>query len=83
MILTCSEISAQIELRLAGQLSATALAAWALDTFYAIEQAALTVAEADATAVAEVLDALMFADDARFALDDTEMQRLIARLQSP
>jgi hypothetical protein len=83
MILTRSEISAQIERRLAGQLSAEALATWALDTFYALEQAELTVAEADTAPVAEVLDALMFADDARFALDDTEMQRLIARLQSP
>jgi hypothetical protein len=83
MILARSEIIAQIEQRLAEKTSAAALAEWALDTFYALDQARLTVTEADATVIADVLDELMFADDARFALDESDLQRLLARLQSP
>lgn len=83
MILVRSEIIAQIEQRLAKQTSAAGLAEWALNRFYALDQAQLVVAEADAGVIADVLDELMFADDARFALDEADLRRLLARLQSP
>jgi hypothetical protein len=83
MILERSEIIAQIEQRLAEQTSAAMLAEWALDKFYALDQAQLAVAEADSGVIADVLDELMFADDARFALDEADLRRLLARLQSP
>ncbi|RRR72519.1 MAG: hypothetical protein EI684_10060 [Candidatus Viridilinea halotolerans] len=83
MILTSSEIIAQLEQRLAERMSAAALANWALATFYALEQGRLTVAETDAAPFAEVLDALMFADDARFALDEAGLRQMVARLQRP
>lgn len=83
MILTSSEIIAQLEQRLAEQISAAALAKWAFATFYALEQGELTVVEAEAAHIGEALDTLMFADDARFALDEAGLRQLIARLQSP
>ena len=81
MILTRSELIIQLEARLAGQISAKSLAAWAFDQFYALEQATLMVDEADGDVIAEVLDALMFADAPSFALDETDLRRLLARLK--
>lgn len=78
-----NDLIVRITERLDGRLSDAALAAWAFDRFYAIEQGEEEV-EADASgAIAEILDELMFADDATFALDDADLRRLIARLEQP
>lgn len=83
MIVARKDVIAKLEARVAGQLSAAALAAWAFDLFYEIDQGQHEVAEADADAVAAVLDELMFADDESFALDTADLRRLIDRLQQP
>lgn len=80
MIITRNDIITRIEDRLAGRMSAEALAAWAFDRFYAIEQGD-EEAEADAAErTADILDELMFADDESFALDDAGLRRLIVLL---
>jgi hypothetical protein len=81
MILPRSDVIARLEDRLTGQSDDRGLAAWAFDSYYAIEQGTLTVDPADADVIAEVLDDLMFADDPSFALDEADLKRLIARLQ--
>lgn len=82
-MLNRNDLIVRITERLDGRLSDRALAAWAFDCFYAIEQGE---EEAEAGAndlIAEVLDELMFADDESFALDDADLKRLIARLEQP
>lgn len=81
MILLRSDVTAKLEDRLAGRLDAAALAAWAFERFYEIDQGERTVPPEDADVVADVLDELMFADDESFALDEADLQRLLARLQ--
>lgn len=76
-----SEIITKIDEQIAGRLSAAALANWAFDMFYAIEQGEVT--EADSDLVVDVLDELMFADEALFALGEADLRRLIARLEQP
>jgi hypothetical protein len=76
-----NEIIARIHERLCGQLSDAALAKWAFDRFYAIEQGEETVDVSDGDLIAAVLDELMFADEKSFALDDADLRRLIARLE--
>ncbi|MCU0492239.1 MAG: hypothetical protein MUD01_11655 [Chloroflexaceae bacterium] len=71
----------RIQERLAGELSAESLAAWAADQFYAVEMEQLTLAADESEAVLMVLDELMFADDEEFALDQDALQELIVRLQ--
>lgn len=83
MILTRSDMIARLEDRLAGRSDDRGLAAWAFDSYYAIEQGTLAVDPADADPIAEVLDDLMFADEPSFALDEADLTRLIARLQGP
>jgi len=73
---------AQIEQHLAGAIDAAALAAWAFNQFYAIEQAEDDLPPAETECIMDVLDALMFGDDPRFALDRNDLQRLITQLQS-
>ncbi|NJN16040.1 MAG: hypothetical protein HC822_07025 [Oscillochloris sp.] len=70
-----------IEQRLSGQISAQALASWAFDRFYAIEEGVEVIAPEDEDVLGAVLDDLMFADEESFALDDTDLRRFIARLQ--
>lgn len=77
-----SAIIAQIQQHLAGEIDAVALAAWAFNEFYAIEQAEAELPPAEAERIMDVLDALMFGDDPRFALDRSDLQRLITQLQS-
>nr|WP_238530481.1 hypothetical protein [Oscillochloris trichoides] len=72
----------KIEAYLYGQLSVSALANWALDRFYAIEQGVENLNADASETIADVLDALMFADEQPFALDDADLRRLIARLES-
>jgi len=79
-ITTRAAIVARIEARLSGQLSDTALAAWAFDRFYA-EELGNEVYEAGAeVAITDVLDALMFGDDPGFRLDEEELRALVAQL---
>lgn len=83
MILARSDVIAKLEDRLAGLTDDRGLAAWAFDSYYAIEQGSLTVDAADADPIAEALDDLMFADEPSFALDEADLRRLIARLREP
>ena len=79
-ITTRAMVAAQIEARLAGQLTDKALAAWAFDRFYA-EEVGSEMYEAGAeAAMSDALDALMFGDDPGFRLDEEELRVLIARL---
>ncbi|MBP1467437.1 hypothetical protein EYB53_017115 [Candidatus Chloroploca sp. M-50] len=80
MILTRRDIRTQLQARLAQRISAEQLANWAVDRFYALEQGALTVDEHDQALFRIILDDLMFADSPGFALDDTDLQQLVARL---
>lgn len=81
MIVQRNDVIIKIEERLAGSVSAGALAAWAFDLFYEVEQGEREIADSDAEVIDAVLDELMFADDESFALDEAELRRLIARLQ--
>jgi hypothetical protein len=83
MIVTRNDVIAKLEDRLAGRIGAGALAAWAFDLFYRLDQDELEVADQDVDAVAAVLDELLFADDERFALDETDLRRLLQRLTQP
>jgi hypothetical protein len=83
MIVQRSDVTAKLEDHLSGQISAGALAAWAFDLFYEIDQGQRSVAAEDVDAVATVLDELMFADDESFALDEADLRRLLERLQQP
>ena len=77
---TRATVVARIEARLSGQLSDTALAAWAFDRFYA-EELGSEVYEAGAeVAITDVLDALMFGDDPGFRLEEEELRALVAQL---
>ena len=81
MIVQRSDVIVKVEARRSGTLGADALAAWAFDLFYELDQGRSGVAPEDADAVADVLDELMFADDKSFALDEAALQRLLVRLQ--
>ena len=83
MIVSRSELIARLEECLAGQISAATLASWAFDLFYDLDQGMLAVNPEDGEVIADVLDTLIFADDERFALDEADLHRLIARLQQP
>lgn len=83
MIVARSEIIGKLEDRLAGRIAAEALAAWAFDLFYEIDQGRTAVAPDDIEAIAATLDELMFADDESFALDERDLRRLIEQLTSP
>jgi hypothetical protein len=78
-----NDLIAKVNERLSGTLSDAALAAWAFDIFYAIEQEEEEVVAEDSEIVADILDELMFADEESFALDDADLRRLIARLEQP
>ncbi len=79
-ITTRAIIAKYIEDRVSGQLTDTALAAWAFERFYA-EELGSEVYEAGAeVAITDVLDTLMFADDPGFRLDEEELRALAAQL---
>jgi hypothetical protein len=73
-------VAAQIEARLAGQLTDKALAAWAFDRFYAEELGNEAYEAGAEVAIADALDALMFGDDPGFRLDEEELRALAAQL---
>jgi hypothetical protein len=79
-ITTRAMVAAQIEARLAGQLTDKALAAWAFDRFYAEELGNEAYEAGAEVAIADVLDALMFGDDPGFRLDEEELRALAAQL---
>lgn len=83
MIVARNDLITKLAERAAGQISAAALAAWAFDLFYKLEQGEAAAAPEDGEAIAAVLDELLFADDERFALEPDDLRRLIARLQQP
>jgi hypothetical protein len=76
-----NDIITKINERLSGALSDAALAAWAFNLFYAIDQGQEMIGDGETAAVADALDALMFADDTSFALDEADLRRLIARIE--
>lgn len=80
-VLGRQELAAQVQARLAGSLDAAALAAWAYARFYEEEMEQLSLEPGADDLLREVLDELMFADDASFALDDGALRALLARLQ--
>jgi hypothetical protein len=79
-ITTRAAIVARIEARISGQISDTALAAWAFDRFYAEELGSESYEAGAEAPIADVLDALMFGDDPNFRLDEEELRALIAQL---
>ena len=79
-ITTRAAIVKHIEARLAGRLSAKALAAWAFDRFYAEELGSETYEAGSEATITDVLDTLMFGDDPGFRLDEEELRALIAQL---
>lgn len=78
-----NDIIAKLNARLRGQLSHAALAAWAFDLFYAIDQGEEQIATEDSDVIADILDELIFTDEAPFALDEADLHRLIARIEQP
>ncbi|MEI8307449.1 MAG: hypothetical protein WCF99_10325 [Chloroflexales bacterium] len=76
-----NDVVAKINERICGQISDAAIATWAFDLFYSIEQGEEEVDAEGSDAIADVLDELMFADEKPFALDDADLRRLIARLE--
>lgn len=83
MIFERSALIAKLQERLDGRIGAAELAQWAFDRFYELDQGMLAVDAADIDVIADVLDELLFADDTRFTPDETDVRRLIARLQEP
>jgi hypothetical protein len=83
MIVPRSDVIAMLDERLAGQIGAEALAAWAFELFYELDRGQKQVDPADADAIGAVLDELMFADDTSFALDEADLRRLRSRLEQP
>ena len=79
-ITTRAAIVKHIEARLSGQLTDTALAAWAFERFYAEELGSEAYEVGAEVAIADVLDALIFADDPGFRLVEEELRALIAQL---
>ena len=79
-ITTRATVVAWIEARLSGQLSDTALAAWAFDRFYAEELGNEAYEAGAEVAITDVLDALMFGDDPGFRLDEEGLRALVAQL---
>ncbi|MEI7772305.1 MAG: hypothetical protein WCI67_20105 [Chloroflexales bacterium] len=75
------DVIAKINARLRGTIGDAALAAWAFDTFYAIDQGEEEVDADGSDAIADALDQLMFADEKPFALDEADLRRLIASLE--
>lgn len=64
-------------------LDASALAAWALQVFYALEQGRQVIVEEDRDELMSVLDELMFADQEPFVISEADIRRLIDQLTIP
>jgi hypothetical protein len=81
-VLTRAQVTQQIDARLKGQVSDRQLSAWAFDHFYRIELEEEAAEPGYEEVLADVLDALMFAEDAAFQLDETSLRALLAQLGS-
>lgn len=79
---TCADVCAKIEARLAGAIDDAALAAWAFDRFYAVEVGQATYQLGAASLIADVLDSLMFDDDPGFRLEEAELREFIVQLST-
>ena len=76
-----NDVIIKINERLRSQISDAAIAAWAFDLFYSIEQGEEEVDTESCDGITDALDELMFADEKPFALDDADLYRLITRLE--
>ncbi len=81
-VLTAALLAEKIVEFQQGKITNVALAAWALDRFYASDQGLECFEPAHAAVIAEVIDDLMFADETAFQLDPEAIQGLVARLRS-
>lgn len=81
-VLTAALLADKIAEFQQGTITDAALAAWALDRFYASDQGFECFDPAHEAMIAEVIDDLMFADETAFQLDPEAIQGLIARLRS-
>lgn len=79
-VLDRAMVIAALQSYAAGQQSAATLAAWAFDQFYAEEEGTLSYELGYRQVLAEVLDDMMFSDDADFALSPTDVERLLDTL---
>ena len=79
-VITRMAVASQIKARLENATDDAALAAWAFERFYAEELGVESYEPGAETVVAEVLDALMFADDPSFHLDKKGLRDALARL---
>lgn len=75
-------VAERIGERVAGRLSAAALAKWAFDSFYRMELGEALPAPEEDPLLDEALDALMFGDDPGFQLSEDELRELALRLTS-
>ena len=80
-ILTREQVAASIHACLEDRLSQAQLAKWAFDQFYKLEIEELEYEEQHAELLSEVLDQLMFTDEASFQLDEQDLAMLVRRLQ--
>jgi hypothetical protein len=81
-ILTRTAVVERIGQRLAGGLGDAALAAWAFESFYAVEAGAAALEIGSEQLLGDALDALMFGDDPAFQLNEEELRALAERLMS-
>ena len=79
--LTRADILEQLERYLGGSLNQNALAAWAFKQFADEEEELLVYEPGCEDVISEVLDELMWADAAPFALDPATAQALAERLK--
>ena len=80
-VLTRAVLRERINTRRAGTWTDAALAGWAFKQFYDEDLGLLTFEEDADEEIRDVLDALMFADEPTFALDDAALDALLQQLQ--
>ncbi len=80
-ILTRAEVREQVEQYLAGSLTPDTLAGWAFKQFADQEEEFLVYEPDHEELITEILDELMWADAAPFALDLSTAQTLVERLK--
>ena len=79
-VLTRDQLRERLDAFLEGTLSVHALAAWAFDQFYSQEEGTLVYEEGFEEVIGAVLDELMWADSAAFALDVEVARRLMRQI---
>lgn len=81
-VLTAAHLADKIDELRQGRINEQALAAWALDRFYAVDQGDECFDPLHEDVIVEVIDDLMFVDETAFKLDAEALQGLVARLRS-